>query len=174
MADPQWQARPSKAKQSKKQNTEASLPLPDSCPSTSGLQTSRDKGHRHSSRGRSDTAKSSKVTERDESRRDKALQKICERSARVTQSEPDLASLSTMRPLQGGSSRDDQGDNISLDSPNLALADNDIWGPVECHWNRDAGRGQSTSLPLATFTPLQWGSDLRPLKAHWMLRACRL
>lgn len=96
MADAHHQARAPKPKQSRKQAKEDSLPLLEPRPSTSGQQTFKEKGHRHASKGRSEKPKASKAAEQDEYRRDRALQKLCEKSAhnntgaRVTQEETGL------------------------------------------------------------------------------------
>lgn len=77
MVDVYAQAKATKPRSGRQQSKAA---LPEPMPGASGQHLSKEKGHRHASKGCSEKAKDSKATERDERRRDKALQKLCEKS----------------------------------------------------------------------------------------------
>lgn len=165
MADEHNKVRASKPKRCSKQAKDAFPPLPEPRPSTSGQQQPpNERGHRHASKGCSENPRASKASERDEHCRDRALQKICDKSA--CSNGGNLGSQQESNPtiLAGaphdGSAQTDQCDHLSLDNPALSLANADIWGLVAPHMSQEMTRGQARRQAPATFTPTAVG--LRP------------
>lgn len=112
----------SKTKAGKRQKKSAPLSLTEAQPGPSKQVSIRDKECPERSKG-------SKASERNEHRRDKVLQKIC------AQSMSKAASSSSKRAGGDNSTQPSKdhpqgplGDQLSLDNPDLAINNPDIWG----------------------------------------------
>lgn len=113
----------SKSKAAKRHKKSVSLPSTEAQPGTPRQLSMRDKE-------RPETSKTSKASERDERHRDRVLQKICSQSSSKSSSNPSIhrAGGDNARRHPKDHSQGPAGDSLSLDNPDLAINNPDIWG----------------------------------------------
>lgn len=121
MADKASTRKSARSKSGKIHHKSTPISLPEEQPGTSKQASTRGKESR-------DKTKSSKASECDERRRDRALQKICAQSAnRPSNSVPPQGEDANIRQQPTVPSSGLSGEQLSLDNPDLAIDNPDIW-----------------------------------------------